>query len=300
MRPSASLFPLSPERPRSRLAPTPSGLLHEGNALAFILTWAWVRSLGGELSLRIDDIDRERFREAYLEDIFRSLDWLGLDYDFGPQSPDEFHRQYSQHLRLEAYQNLLDDLAERGLVYACRASRRELQAQAGHWPYREKGLALNSPDAAWRLCTAGLPPVNFCDWQAGLVELDLEASLGDPVLRRRDGLPAYHLASLYEDLAQGINLVVRGQDLLASTALQVFLAQSLERPQFAQALFWHHPLVLDEQGQKLSKSTGAFALQTWRQESRSPSPIFARAAQILGLPAQIHSAQTLLEALIRT
>ncbi|RFP65784.1 hypothetical protein D0N36_07595 [Hymenobacter lapidiphilus] len=111
----------------SRLAPTPSGFLHLGNAVNFTLTWLLTRRAGGTLHLRIDDLDRARFRPAYLDNIFRTLAWLGLDYDHGPSGPDEFERHYSQQHRLAEYEAALQAAraAHPALFYACRCSRTE-------------------------------------------------------------------------------------------------------------------------------------------------------------------------------
>ncbi|QNP52820.1 hypothetical protein H9L05_03570 [Hymenobacter qilianensis] len=109
---------------RGRLAPTPSGYLHLGNAVNFVLTWLLVRRAGGHLHLRIDDLDRARLRPAYLENIFQTIRWLGLDYDTGPRDAEEFEQAYSQQHHLAEYQAMLDDLRSKsGLVYACTCSR---------------------------------------------------------------------------------------------------------------------------------------------------------------------------------
>ena len=115
----------SPESIVSRLAPTPSGYLHLGNAFSFILTWLLVRRLGGKLHLRIDDLDAPRLNQDCLEDIFIQLEWLGLDYDNGPQGPDDHLRRFSQSLRLEEYMSALEEIRESGMLYACSCSRKQ-------------------------------------------------------------------------------------------------------------------------------------------------------------------------------
>jgi len=122
---------------RSRLAPTPSGYLHLGNACNFLLTWLWIRHLGGELWLRIDDLDQARVRPEYIEDIFQQLDWLGLDTDQGPRSVGELQKTWTQQLRTERYLSALTTLKNTGALYRCICSRRQWQAlvgEEGHYP----------------------------------------------------------------------------------------------------------------------------------------------------------------------
>ena len=121
---------------RSRIAPTPSGFLHAGNAMNFILTWAITRASGGRLLLRIDDLDKGRYRREYVEDIFAGLEWLGLDYDEGPRSVQELEERWSQHHRLNRYQLLLDQLRADKRLFACICSRKEIRERSkdGRFP----------------------------------------------------------------------------------------------------------------------------------------------------------------------
>jgi len=138
----------------SRLAPTPSGYLHLGNAFSFILTWLLVRRLGGKLHLRIDDLDAPRLNQDCLEDIFLQLEWLGLDYDTGPQGPGDHIRHFSQSLRLEEYMSALEEIRESGMLYACSCSRKQYlpKSKNGQYPEtcREKKLDFDQPGMAWR------------------------------------------------------------------------------------------------------------------------------------------------------
>ena len=131
----------------SRLAPTPSGYLHLGNAFSFILTWLLVRRLGGKLHLRIDDLDAPRLNQDCLEDIFIQLEWLGLDYDTGPHGPEDHLRHFSQSLRLEEYMSALEEIRESGLLYACSCSRKQYLSKSKNGQYpgtcREKKLDLS-------------------------------------------------------------------------------------------------------------------------------------------------------------
>ncbi len=265
---------------RSRLAPTPSGKLHVGNACAFVLTWVLTRRVGGHLHLRIDDLDAARCRPAYVEDIFRTLDWLGLDYDAGSQGPDDFYRHHSQQYRLDAYRATLDQLGPH--LFACTCSRRQVQAQAPDGTYpgtcRTRGLTLSQPGVAWRFRTDARP-VTFDDVWRGPLRWPLAADTRDPVVRRRDGLPAYHIATLTDDRHMDINLVVRGADLLPSTALQIRLAECLGWTAQTRIAWLHHPLLTDAHGQKLSKSQGAPDL---RQVLATSTPVYQHVARWLG------------------
>lgn len=239
----------------TRIAPTPSGFLHPGNAVNFLLT-AWLaRATGGRLLLRIDDMDAGRVREAYIADIFRVLQWLGIECDGGPSGVAEFRRSYSTAHRVEVYRAELQRLLDAGLGYACRCSRRDLATHPGDvYPgtCRPLGLPLVAQETAARLRVPQPCPVGV-----GRLRLDVAEVIGDAVLWRRDDLPAYQLASVVEDRDLGVNAVVRGMDLLPSTAFQVHLGQLLGAQRFAAADFRHHRLITGSDGRKLAKSAGS-------------------------------------------
>ena len=248
----------------SRLAPTPSGFLHLGNAYSFGLTWRLTRQHQGTLWLRIDDLDATRCRPEYLADIFDTLTWLGLNYDRGPRDPADFAAHFSQMLRLPLYHGLLTHLRAAGVVYACDCSRRV--AGSGIYPgtCRNRNLPLDQPGVAWRArVPAGTTEV-VNDLLGPPRPVRLDEAMGDFVVRRRDGTPAYQVASLADDLHLGCNLLVRGLDLLPSSAAQLWLARHLPPNPFGQVNFHHHPLLTDAQGHKLSKSAGAAALRDAR------------------------------------
>ncbi len=233
----------------SRLAPTPSGYLHLGNAVNFVLTWLLTRHAGGVLHLRIDDLDRARLRPAYLDNIFRVIDWLGLDYDHGPTGPDDALRHHSQLLHLPEYNAVLRRLAQQpGLVQASPRTR-----TGGP----EAPVPLNTPGAAWRVRVPAGTTIAFADGWQGSTHVPLGALMPDFVVRKKDGVAAYQVASVVDDLRLGTNLIVRGLDLQPSTAAQLWLASQLsETAAFnaARVRFWHHPLLTDAGGHKLSKS----------------------------------------------
>lgn len=280
---------------RSRLAPTPSGFLHIGNGVNFVITWLLVRRAGGSLRLRIDDADSERCRREYVEDIFRQLDWLGLDWDEGPVGVEDFLRNHSQRLRRECYRAVMTRLRERGHAYACACSRRELRARAGSAVYpgfcRRKNLA-DDGQAAIRLL---VPEGTLIQVQGR--DLPLATMMGDFVLWRRDDRPAYQLTSLADDLADRINCIVRGEDLLASTAAQLYMARCLGEAEFSCVSFLHHELLASAAGDKLSKSDQALSLQLMRDHGARPSTVHQAAALYLGIdPREIHGPRELLQA----
>lgn len=308
---------------RSRLAPTPSGYLHLGNAVNFILTWLLVRHGDGRLKLRIDDADAARSRSEYIADIFRQLEWLGLDWDLGPTGPDDFTARHSQRHRRERYRQVLDHLAgQEGLLFFCTCTRRQIKKAAGGHLYPGTCHHCRRPPAAkhtirirvaahWthdpgpqELVLAGPPavpgprpphpPVTTTGSNASTKPppVALAAAMGDFILWRRDDLPAYQLASLVDDLDDGSNLIVRGLDLLPSTAAQCFLAQQLgpAGEGFSAVNFFHHPLLTNEQGDKLAKSDRALSLAAMRRDGTTAAEIYRHTARFLGLsPAEINS-----------
>jgi len=280
----------------SRLAPTPSGWLHEGNGLSFILTWALARRHQARLLLRVDDLDRARYRPAYLEDIFETLHWLGLDYDQGPRSEDDLERHWSQRHRMSLYLELLAVLRESGVLYACvcSRSRRRLLLSDASCPCRAEGISLDDKDTAWKIPVPEGTRV-ACREPGGIRYLDLHELMGDFVVRQKNGMPAYQVASLADDRHFGVDLIVRGQDLLPSTAAQLYLASLAGYTDFLDTVFVHHPLILDEQGQKLSKSGGARALRSWRDEGHTPQHLITRVGELLSLPRPAHTLQDLMD-----
>ena len=276
------MLPLIPEkRPVvSRLAPTPSGFLHLGNAVNFVLTWLLTRQAGGVLHLRIDDLDRARLRPAYLENIFRVIDWLGLDFDHGPSGPDDFLRHHSQLLRLPEYNAVLRRLAQQpGLV---RASTRSRTTEI------EASVALDTPGAAWRAHVPGGAEIGFFDAWQGDTRVPLSTLMPDFVIRKKDGVAAYQVASLVDDLRLGTTLVVRGLDLQPSTAAQLWLAGQLSETAGFNAQrvrFYHHAWLTDAAGHKLSKSqqlpldAGVLGLEQGKHA------VFQAVAGLLKLPA---------------
>lgn len=273
---------------RTRIAPTPSGFLHVGNGINFSVVWQLAKANNGTILLRIDDLDAERTRPEYVEDIFATLEWLGMEWQEGPAGVADFHHNWSQHHRTAQYEALLADLRARDLLYACDCSRSKVAAASvdGGYPgiCRELNKPLDDSGMAWRVKLPVNPVATFHELGKGNVQLAIRG--GDPVVRSRASgaappRPAYHIASLVDDLHFGMNTVVRGEDLLSSTALQVHLAMVTDNVDFAQASFLHHPLSTDNQGRKLSKTAGADALRAWRAQGRSPEEVHASARALL-------------------
>jgi len=255
---------------RSRIAPTPSGFLHQGNAYNFLLT-AWLtRQLKGTLRLRIDDLDAPRIRPEYLEDIFDTLKWLGISYAEGPEDCFAQQQRFSQQLRLDRYHDTLQQLVATGQVFACTCSRKQIAAESPDGQYPGtcllKNIPLNTAGASWRLMTMPGTIVRFTDRLAGDYTADLYEVARHFIVRRKEGIPAYHIASLTDDVDFGINLIVRGADLLESTASQLYLAHILQWQSFKEIRFIHHPLLNDGTGTKLSKSAGSTSILFTRNQ----------------------------------
>lgn len=260
---------------RTRLAPTPSGLLHRGNAFNFLVTEQLARHFGAHLLLRIDDLDAERARPGYVADIFANLTWLGITWQEGPRDAEELHRTWSQHLRIPRYEQALEHLRAEGHLYAC-ACTRQTQVRCG---CRARGLSFAAPAVSWRLHLQDVV-VPFTDLlMHGPIRL--QDHLQDPVLRQRNGRPAYQIASLVDDEAMQMDLIVRGEDLFPSTMLQLYLAELLGFDHFQRTTFLHHPLLRDAAGEKLSKSNGADALNVMREQGVDPEALRREALAFL-------------------
>ncbi|MFZ5775565.1 MAG: glutamate--tRNA ligase family protein [Thermodesulfobacteriota bacterium] len=280
---------------RCRIAPTPSGLLHIGNGVNFVLAWLLTRLYSGALRLRIDDADSDRTRPEFVEDIFRQLDWLQIDWDEGPSGPDDFGRHFSQLHRIDRYREALAELGRATHLFPCLCSRKEIQARSTDGLYPGTCRETAQPAEAPHAVRVQVPPGSII--QVEEYEIALCREMGDFVLWRRDDRPAYQLASLVDDIDDRISLIVRGEDLLTSTAAQLFLADKIEAGSFLAARFHHHPLIIGEEGKKLSKSHDSLSLAAMREAGAGPATVYRLAARQLGLPPeQINSLSDLLAA----
>ena len=274
---------------RGRFAPTPSGPLHLGNLRTALLAWLHCRLQGGSFVLRLDDLDRPRIQDGSETAILRDLRWLGIDWDEGPDRGGP-HGPYRQSERRWRYHQTLSLLRRQGYLFPCRCSRKILadpsipRGRAGpiypgtcrhrrDWAPRNGQL----PRWRWRI------PARHCRVPEHLQpaqEVWLPAHAGDVVLRRADGLVAYHLATAVDELAMGITQVFRGDDLLPATAVQVALMEELGGTPPA---YWHAPLLLGGDGQRLAKRRGSAGLEPLRQAGRDAATVVGALAGSLGL-----------------
>lgn len=232
----------------TRLAPTPSGFIHIGNIYNLLLNWLWAKSNNGQIVLRIDDLDAERKKTEYVEDVFRVLHWLGLDWDIGPTGPDDFEANWSQLNRADMYADMLTQLIDKHLLYACACSR--WQQCTCH----TKQIPLSTPGVCWKMSIAGNPAILLDDKMQGNLSIPIEAPF---VVKRKNGMASYQIASLADDRHFNITHICRGADLLPSTAMQCYIDGQLNTSYFSRCTFWHHPLLTNSDGTKLSKSAGS-------------------------------------------
>ncbi|MFQ5570634.1 MAG: tRNA glutamyl-Q(34) synthetase GluQRS [Rhodothermales bacterium] len=294
-------FPEQVSEARGRYAPSPTGLLHVGSARTALAAWLSVRAAAGTFVMRIEDLDVPRVVPGMAQAILDDLTWLGLDWDEGPRRGGD-SGPYRQSERSMHYEAALDRLHARACLFPCRLSRKDLRhlATAPHGtdglrPYpaalRPHPLDLGwfeafrdgtLPDAALRFRVDDRP-VTFTDRVYGALTEQVDRVVGDFVLKRRDGLYAYQLAVVVDDLLMGINEVVRGEDLLASTARQIQLIDALggSRPAYA-----HVPLVVNAEGKKLSKRDQGLTLRSLREAGLRPEALVGYLAFSLGLQPQ--------------
>lgn len=276
------------EYPVGRLAPSPTGAQHVGNARTFLLAWLSIRSLGGRLILRMEDIDSPRIKPGAAQQAIDDLQWLGLDWDEGPDiGGPQF--SYVQTARIALYDQALQQLKERELVYPCTCSRSEVAAAASAPHVGQEGPRYPGTCSTNRAMTAHeLPPGTFAwrlrtsnqirtfhDGVAGEVHCNVHAELGDFVIAKADGTPAYQLAVVVDDHEMGVTEVVRGDDLLPSAFRQFELYDLFgwQPPRFI-----HVPLVIGEDGRRLAKRHGDTRLAAFRAAG-------VRSEQIIGLVA---------------
>jgi glutamyl-tRNA synthetase len=269
---------------RTRIAPTPSGYLHLGNAYSFKLTAQLARQAGSKVLLRIDDLDQQRAAQPFIDDIFDTLEFLGIPWDEGPRDRTDFERSWSQLRRMGLYRQALEELRRTGVLFACTCSRAQIARESGDGEYpgtcRDKGLSLDQPDVSWRVRTDARE-LTMLQWEAPAFEGMLDKTVKDFVVRKKDGFPAYQLTSLVDDLHFGVDLVVRGQDLWPSTLAQLYLAELLPGARaFANAVFHHHPLFIKADGSKLSKSAGDTSIQFLRREGKTQADVYGMMGQI--------------------
>jgi glutamyl/glutaminyl-tRNA synthetase len=264
----------------TRIAPTPSGYLHLGNAYSFALTAAIAKNTGADIFLRIDDLDRDRVEMAYVNDIFNTLNFLDIPWQQGPQNSDEYKTRWSQLCRLDIYQPALDKLAQNGNLFACVCSRRQLQTPGYECACVNKNIPLDTPNAAWRIRT-DQRVLTIKTLDQGPINSTLRADMKNFVIRKKDGYPAYQLTSLLDDAYFGVDLLVRGEDLWPSTIAQHYLASLLDIKSFTESTFHHHKLLTTPDGNKLSKSAGSTSVQYMRGQGLSAPRVYSQIGRMM-------------------
>ncbi|MDR0407981.1 MAG: hypothetical protein LBH45_03575 [Campylobacteraceae bacterium] len=263
----------------TRIAPTPSGFIHTGNAINFILTYALARHTNAKIELRIDDIDQNRSKDIYIEDIFETLEWLRLDWDLGAIDKNDFLKNYSfinkQKTLFEAISSLWHKNPD--IFYICKCSRKKIGG-IYHGDCIKSKLKLKKGESALRL---------HIDKNTGITlgnkYIDLYSIFGDIALWQKEDFCSYQFASLFADEKHKTNLIVRGDDLFNSTALQLYMARLFGFENFLKTTFVHHALIFDKSGLKLSKSNSSSALLSWRKNGKKPNELFQKAAQMMGV-----------------
>jgi glutamyl/glutaminyl-tRNA synthetase len=283
---------------KTRIAPTPSGFLHLGNVLSFVLTAAIAQQTGAKILLRIDDLDRERAKPEYVQDIFDTLNFLEIPWHEGPRNMFEYEQEWSQMHRLGMYRDALEKLEQYGDVFACICSRAQLQQSDNIYPGTclSKGLPLETPGSALRLITDD-NDIWMNTWPEGRMKNALSNEMKNFVVWKKDGLPAYQLASVCDDIYFGVDLVVRGLDLWPSTLAQLQLASKLGESAFGDITFYHHPLLMAADGQKLSKSAGDTSVKYLRKQGNSPADIYTLIAKLFGKNEDMSTWQQLIRAI---
>jgi glutamyl-tRNA synthetase len=279
----------------TRIAPTPSGYLHLGNAYSFLLTKTLAEKHGAKILLRIDDLDRERYRQEYVQDIFDTLDFLEIQIHQGPSSVAEFESQWTQQERMPLYQEALDQLQQSRLLFSCTCTRSQILQIDPRGIYLgqclDRRMPLDKNETAWRINTLDADFLDYIAYPSTQKSALIPEEASCYVIRKKDKDPAYQLASLVDDLHFGIDLIVRGQDLFPSTLAQLDLARILGKEEFAKTIFYHHPLLKGPDQSKLSKSAGAFSIRQLRQEGKSLRDVFQFLGKSLGLQEEIYSFQ---------
>ena len=277
----------------TRLAPTPSGFLHLGNLYSFLITKAIAEKSGANILLRIDDLDRERYRTEYVQDIFDTLDFMEIAYDKGPKTVQEFEQEWSQTHRMSSYLQALEQIKERNLVFACDCTRKKIQQldssgyYLGHCQVRNIPLERN--DTCWRMDTFDTDFIKIKTYSEGEKSFTLPEDAAFFIVRKKDKLPAYQLTSVIDDIHYGVDLIVRGNDLFGSTLDQQIIANELDLKSFQECTFHHHLLLKGPKNKKLSKSDGASSIQSLRKEGKNPSEVYQILGEMLDLKAPITS-----------
>jgi glutamyl/glutaminyl-tRNA synthetase len=267
---------------RGRLAPSPTGHLHLGHARTFWVAQERARANGGKLILRNDDLDAMRFKMEFVDAMLEDLRWFGFEWCEGPDVSGPF-APYNQSGRMEFYRAALEELRAGNFLYPCTCSRKDIQAatRAPHANDDDEPLypgscrqnrksEIGNRKFSWRFRVPDGETISFNDGNRGEQKFIAGKDFGDFVVWRGDDVPAYQLACVVDDAAMGISEVVRGADLLLSTARQILLYQALGVPP---PLFFHCELMLDKKGVRLAKRHDALSLRKLRELGETPESL---------------------------
>lgn len=266
---------------RGRIAPSPTGFLHLGHARTFWTAQERARKNGGVLILRNEDLDRARCKAEFVCGMIEDLRWFGFDWQEGPDIGGP-HAPYNQSERMAIYEQAFERLRQCGLVYPCTCSRRDIQAAvaAPHaaddeaiYPGTCRGKVktqTKDQKCSWRFRVPDGEPISFIDGNFGLQTFVAGSDFGDFVVWRHDEIPAYQIACAVDDAAMQITEVVRGADLLVSTARQLLLYRALD---LKPPDFFHCPLMLDARGFRLAKRDDGMSLRRLRAGGGLPEEI---------------------------
>jgi glutamyl-tRNA synthetase len=267
------------EKYRGRIAPSPTGYLHLGHARTFWVAQERARAAGGELILRNEDLDSTRFKMEFVGAMLEDLRWFGFEWSEGPDVGGPF-APYNQSERMGFYRAALEKLRAGNFIYPCTCSRKDIRdaTRAPHANDDDEPVypgtcrsnhesEIGSRKFSWRFRVPDGETISFMDGNCGEQKFSAGKDFGDFVVWRHDGVPAYQLACVADDAAMKISEVVRGADLLVSTARQILLYRALG---LTPPDFFHCALMLDEQGERLAKRHDALSLRTFRGRGISP------------------------------
>ena len=264
-----------------RFAPSPTGFLHEGHLLSALYVWAAAKKWNLKIHLRIEDHDQGRARKEYIDSIYEDLAWLGFRYD----------SESIQSSHFDFFQSILEKLDEKGLVYPCTCSRKQLiaenpRSETGEVIYQGKCRTQPRPCSEPHSLRIAIPDkvINWHDERLGDFSERPKFQCGDFPIRDRDGFWTYQFAVCIDDIAQEITHIVRGEDILPSTARQILLSEMISDaydaskilPAYRRPLYLHHPLIVDSTGKKLSKREHAHSIRQDKDQGVSPEQLLGR------------------------
>lgn len=285
---------------RGRIAPSPTGYLHLGHARTFWFAMERARSANGVLIYREEDLDFNRCQAAYSQAAIEDLRWFGCEWQEGPDKVG-MEESYKQSERMPLFLKAWKELKDQGLIYPCKKSRKDIRAASENiqntdlepiypeaWrPSSELAKNIDSPHGYnWRYRVPQGRKIDFNDESLGPCQFSSGKDFGDFLVWRKDGIPSYELAVVVDDIAMKITEVVRGEDLLISTARQILIYEALES---APPKFYHAPLVIDSAGDRLAKTHQSMSLRELKNEGHSPEELRQSEAWWSGIEDSLES-----------